>query len=169
MNFNRFAIALLAPVVLASVLLAGCHRAAPEQTSEQKASTGPAATAGIVLDGARLVLPAVKGNPGVVYVTIRNQTKLPTTIVSVTVAGAQNTEMHETQGQAMNSLPTVTLPAGATVTFAPGGKHIMAFKLSPSLAAGGRTDLTLTFSDGGKASTRLKIEPAGGDMGGMAM
>ena len=54
------------------------------------------------------------------------------------------------------------LAPGETVQFARGGKHVMVFGLSPSLAAGGGAEMTLTFADGDKLSVPLKIAAIGG-------
>jgi copper(I)-binding protein len=78
--------------------------------------------------------------------------------------------MHESTGGSMKPLKDVPVPARGSVTFAPGGKHVMLFDLDAKLAAGGTTEMTLVFAGGDKASASLKIEPAGGavaDMPGM--
>ena len=48
----------------------------------------------------------------------------------------------------MAPLPQADLPAGKTVAFAPGGKHVMLFDLDPATAPGGQVRLHFTFADG---------------------
>ena len=52
--------------------------------------------------------------------------------------------------------------------FEPGKLHVMVFNPGATLKAGGTTEMTITFADGDKSSAPLKIEAAGGGMGGMA-
>ncbi|MGH6787788.1 MAG: copper chaperone PCu(A)C [Novosphingobium sp.] len=141
--------------LLAALALAAC---------QQPAEKSPEAKPGSGLRAGRLVLPAVKGNPGAAYFTFANSAKAPVTIVAVTVAGAEKAEMHTTEGGKMAAMPTLAVPAGETVAFAPGGKHVMVFGLDPKIAAGGSAQVTLTFEGGEKHSAPLAVETAGGDM-----
>ncbi len=146
----------------AMLALSGCHHA-------PTVPTGVTATSrGIVVSQARLVLPAVKGNPGAAYFTVTNENGTPATLVRVDVAGAQNTEIHETSGGTMRSLAQVRIDRGQPVVFAPAGKHCMVFSLAPALAPGGASKIVLHFQDGTAISASLRIEAAGGDMAGMA-
>ena len=96
---------------------------------------------------ARLVLPAVKGNPAAAYFTLTGQGKNALVLNSVKIDGAGKTMMRETIGGTMNMLDKVKAPAGGSVTFAPGGKQVMVFGLSPKLTAETTTRLTLTFDN----------------------
>jgi copper(I)-binding protein len=152
---------------LAGALLAlsGCHH--------RSTATGVTASPpGMVVSQARLVLPAVKGNPGVAYFTLSNENNVATTLVGVDIVGAQQTEMHETTGGTMAPLAQVRIDPGKRVIFAPGGKHVMAFNLGPSLNSGGTSEITFHFQDGKTTSAPLRVEPPGdgsGDMAGMDM
>ena len=146
--------------------VAGCHhqRSAPAATM----STPP----GILVSQAHLVLPAVKGNPGAAYFTLGNESTAPATLTGVDIVGAQSTEMHQTSGRAMQPLAQLRVEPGQRAIFAPAGKHVMAFKLSPGLTPGGTTEIVLHFGDGKTTAAPLKIEAAGdagGDMAGMNM
>ncbi len=145
------------------LVLSGCHHqpAAP--------NGGSTYSRGIVVSQARLVLPAVKGHPGAAYFTIGNENDAPTTLVQVEIAGVQSTEMHETSGGTMQSLPLVHVEPGQHVIFAPAGKHVMAFNLAPTLAPGRTGRIVMHFADGKSTSAPLRIEAAGGDMAGMDM
>ncbi|MCJ2186340.1 copper chaperone PCu(A)C [Novosphingobium beihaiensis] len=153
--------------------LAGCQQAsapAPEETAavSSAASTGPNAKPGITASEGRLVLPVVAGRPAAVYFSIHNNGPDTATLAGVHVAGAAKAEMHKTEGGKMSPVETVEITPGATIQFAPGGYHVMAFDLSGGLKAGETTELTLTFSDRDKTPLPLHIEKMGGGMEGMA-
>lgn len=151
--------------------LAGCQQAkapAPAETGAE--AIGPDAKPGMSASEGRLVLPVIAERPAVVYFTLRNDGSAPVTLAGVHVSGAGKAEMHKTEGGAMSPVDAVELAPGATIAFAPGGYHVMAFDLADTLKAGGAAELTLTFSDGDKLSMPLRIETMGGeghDMSGM--
>ena len=163
----------LGAAALALVLsLAGCHEAnapgAEASASAEADMAGPDAKPGMALSGARLTLPAVSGRPGAVYFTLANTGRSPVKLVAAYLEGAGKAEMHETVGGAMKPLPEVEVPAGGSVRFAPGGKHVMAFDLATSLKPGGSTELTLSFADGDKISAPVAVEAAGEAAGAAA-
>lgn len=133
----------------------------PTQTNEAKVS-GPDAKPGLAASDGRLVLPVVAGRPAAVYFTLRNDGALPVTLAGVNVSGAGQAQMHQTNGGSMAMVASLPVDPGASVVFSPGGLHIMAFNLAPTIKAGGVAELTLTFSDGDKLSMPLRIETMGG-------
>mgnify|MGYP001552999703 CR=1 FL=1 len=50
---------------------------------------------------------------------------------------------------------------GATVTFAPGGKHLMLFDMPPAIRPGAKVPLTFTFADGRTLKVDAKAIAAG--------
>ncbi|QYU68967.1 copper chaperone PCu(A)C [Leptolyngbya sp. 15MV] len=160
MKTSGFATA--AALAFASLGLASCGGAAEQ----------PAAQAGNVIDGmtiseGRLILPAVAGNPGVVYFELAYDGDRQVALNRAKVEGAQSAEFHqygewagEMQMQAMQPLP---LKKGDRVSFEPGGNHLMAMELSPELQAGGTTEVTLTVSGGAKHTFAAQIQPPGED------
>ena len=60
--------------------------------------------------------------------------------------------MHEMKDEGgmmtMAPLKDVAIPAGGTVEFKSGGKHVMLFDISPSVRSGGTLPLRLSFADG---------------------
>lgn len=133
------------------------------ETREEAAevTSGPDAKPGIAADGGRLMLPVVAGRPAAAYFTLRNGGAQAVTLAAVHIEGAGKAEMHETTGGKMASMKTVEIAGGGTVSFEPGGKHVMAFDVSDALSSGGTTELTLTFADGDKISIPLTIETMG--------
>lgn len=160
MRFLRF---LPHAAMAAAALSLGACQQQKQPDSETAGVAGPEAKPGLTVSDGVLVLPAVKGNPGVAYFALANASEAATSLAAVHVDGVGRTEMHETVGGRMASLNWAEVPAGETVRFERGGKHVMLFDLADSLAAGGTAEMTLTFSGGDKLSTPLRIEAAGGD------
>jgi len=149
--------------LIAALALVSCKQQ-PGSTAE----ANPDAKPGLSVENARLVLPAVAGNPAAAYFDLANASDSPTSLAYVHIDGAGKAELHETKGGSMAPLNWVQLDAGTTVSFAPGGKHVMAFDLDKTLKAGGSTEMTLVFSEGDKLSAPLRIEaPGEGGHGGM--
>ena len=151
-----------APLALAlgTLALAGCN-------DKQAPAAGEQADApeGISITDARLVLPAVKGNPGAVYFTVHNDSANNETIVGAEVKGAKEAMIHQSTMVAgmseMHEMPGALVPTKGTLAFAPGGLHIMAVSLDDTLAKGGTTDVTLSFDSGDKAVFPAEILAAG--------
>jgi len=141
--------AIFAPLalVLGTLALAGCD----SQPKQAAARPNPKAPEGISITDARLVLPAVKGNPGAVYFTVHNDSSTAETISAASVKGAKSAMIHQStmaNGVAsMDMVPQVTVPAMGTLAFKPGGLHVMAMDLDDGLVKGGTTEVSLTFGN----------------------
>jgi copper(I)-binding protein len=148
----------------ACLALAACGDAGKPDAPAQPASesAAPEAKPGLSATGGVLVLPAVKGRPGVAYFALANGSAASASLAAVHVEGAGKAEMHQTVGGRMSPVTAVDLAPGATVKFERGGMHVMLFDLAESLAAGGTAEMTLTFAGGDKLSAPLAIEAAGG-------
>ncbi len=126
--------------------------------AEAPADTGPEAPAGITATGGMLALPAVAGNPGAAYFAIANAGTSTMVIRAVSVAGAESAAMHNKD---MVEMLQVSIPAGETHTFAPGGDHLMVMKLGDPVKAGGTAEVTVTFVGGDKISFPAEVRAAG--------
>lgn len=150
-------------LALAGVGLAACGDSS--QPTEPATQAAPDALPGIAVTGGKLVLPAVKGNPGAVYFEVANNGDADTAIVGAFVDGAKEAMLHvsaEKDGvMTMDHLDQVPLPKRGMVSFARGGNHVMAFELADTLVAGGTTEVTLTFANGDKATFDAEIVAAG--------
>lgn len=140
--------------------LAACQQQKQPETPASEAA--PDAKPGLSVSGGVLMLPVVKGNPGVAYFTLANGSDKPARLAAVFIEGAGKAEMHETKGGSMAALEEVEIAPGKSVRFERGGKHVMLFDLSDELTAGATAEMTLAFADGDKLSTPLKIEAMGG-------
>lgn len=148
--------------------LAACQQqTAPESpASEAAAPAVPDAKPGLALSDGRLVLPAVKDNPGAAYFSLANSSDKPAEIAAVDVAGAGMAMLHETMQMdgysTMNEMKSPAIQPGETLVFAPGGKHVMVYKLPEALKPGATVEMTITFADGDKLSAPLAVEAPGG-------
>lgn len=142
-------------IAVATVSLAACKGA---DKPEAAASSAPEGKPGVTVKDARLVLPAVPGNPGAAYFSLDNQSKGVIGIAAVAVQGAGKTELHTTD---MKAFDHATADPRTTLKFEPGQAHVMVFDVGTDLKAGAETELTVTFTDGDKISVPAKIEAMG--------
>jgi copper(I)-binding protein len=95
------------------------------------------------------------------YLVIYNKGYAPDRLTAITSPVAQRVSMHESKvagGFAtMTNLRSVEIPARTTVTFAPGGLHIMLEALRRPLAVGDRVPITLWFNVSGPVRTNLVV------------
>jgi periplasmic copper chaperone A len=119
------------------------------------------------VDAAWVRLPAVSGNPGAAYFTLVGG-PVADRLMAVSSPLAVRAEMHDMsmKGGMMSMAPLdagIEVAAGGKVTFAPGGKHVMLFDVSPKAVAGGRLPLTLSFASGATINAEADIVAAGGE------
>lgn len=154
----------LAPVAL-SLGLVACN-SEPEAPVE----AAPDAPQGISVTGGRLNLPAVAGNPAAVYFTITNDGSEAQMLRAAAVQGAGSAMFHQTaewnHQVDMQEVSQVNIPAGGSVVFEPGGMHVMAMELDPSIAVGSEVEVTLTFVRGDKVSFPARVLAPGDDGSG---
>jgi hypothetical protein len=134
-------------ILFTAFLVAACHRlpAAPQ------------------VFHAWIRLPAVPGRPAAAYFTIRGDRRAERLIL-IESSLARVTQMHEAMGSGgMAPLSSVEVPAGATIAFAPNGRHAMLFGLDPAITPGTAVPLRFGFAGGRTAEAEAKTVPAGGD------
>ncbi len=144
--------------------------AACSSEPETPVDAAPEAPEGISVTDGRMNLPAAAGNPGAVYFTITNEGTEEQMLRAVSVQGAESALFHETSewnGQMdMQELLQVPVPAGESVAFEPGGKHVMAFGVEEGLEPGGEVEVTLSFVRGDKISFPVRLLAPGDDGSG---
>ncbi|MEZ5682451.1 MAG: copper chaperone PCu(A)C [Erythrobacter sp.] len=157
MNFSRFATLALAAAILPLGACSGGDAPAEEAVAANQT--------GLEVTDARLVLPAVAGNPGAVYFTLENKGDKNVALRRADVKGAGSAMLHETaewnHEMVMGEMGPPMLQPGDKLVFEPGGKHVMAFDLEPGLAAGGSTEMTLTIAGGKSMTAPVAIVGAG--------
>ena len=139
-----------------------CGDTAPDET-EVVADTD--CVPGIEVTDGWLSLPAVEGNPAAAYFTVTNTTAQSWTIRGADLLGAQSAMLHETSEWSrevdMQELIQQSIEPGETLSFAPGGKHVMVMGLPADMAAGSEGEVTLTDVRGDKCSFPVEIRAAG--------
>lgn len=106
-------------------------------------------------------------NPTVAALRFRivNATGTDDVLTEVTSEVSPSLSIHESverDGLAtMVERPTVDVPAGSTVTFAPGGLHVMVEDLERSLVEGDTFPVTFHFSKAGPVTATATVVPLG--------
>lgn len=116
--------------------------------------TPPSPPPGIVVSGAWVQVAGGIDQPAAGYLTIDNRGSTDDTLVFASSPDASSVELHETMPEmsgmiGMESVAQVTCPADATVTFAPGGYHLMITGLSAPLRSDDSFELDLEFEHAG--------------------
>jgi copper(I)-binding protein len=62
----------------------------------------------------------------------------------------------------MNDVSTVDVAPHGTLSFSPGGYHLMCMDAKPELKAGGKVQVTLQFADGTVLSSEFAVRNAAG-------
>jgi hypothetical protein len=98
-----------------------------------------------------------------VYLTLRNPTTKPITIVGVESSVASHAMIHETQtesGQSrMRPHEQLVVPPGQTVKLEPGGLHVMLHGVTHPAPVGQSVALALLLSDGNKVQVAAVVRP----------
>jgi hypothetical protein len=144
--------------ILAAAVAGGCHG------GRDKTVAAPVA---LRVSDAWIRLAAVPNRPSAAYFTIHGG-QADERLTGVTSPQAARAEMHETMngehGMAMMApLKQVEVPAGATLSFAPAGRHVMLFGLDPTVTAGREIRLDFAFADGRTISARARVKAMGDD------
>ena len=141
------------PLMAALLALSGCGAGGPVPPPQ------PAAT---------VRLAAVPGRPAAGYFQLRI-TGDRGALLSVTSPQAGRIEMHETMNMAnmtaMRALGAIPVHNGETLSFTPGGRHLMIYDVSRNVAAGQHIDLVFHFERGGPVTLAATLVPTGGDVG----
>lgn len=141
--------------------------AACSSEPETPVEAAPEAPEGITVTDGRMNIPAAAGNPAAVYFTITNAGTEEQMMRAVAVQGAESAMFHETaewNGQIdMQELLQVAVPAGESVVFEQGGKHVMVMGLAEGLEPGGEIEVTLSFVRGDKVSFPVRLLAPGDD------
>lgn len=139
------------------LLAAGIALAAPALAGDYKV--------GALTIGNPWTRPAMASMNGVGFMTIANAGAKPVKLVSAESALAGKVEIH--RSAMANGVMTmrrqddgVTIPAGGSVAFAPGGYHLMLLGMKQPLAQGQKAPVTLVFDNGRRAAVELTVQSA---------
>lgn len=100
------------------------------------------------------------------YLTIENKGTAPDKLLGGSSPAAAEIEVHEMamKNNVMTMRPVsggLSIPPGQTITFAPGGYHIMMMGLKAPLKQGDRVPITLQFEKAGKVDVTLDVQSIG--------
>ena len=100
---------------------------------------------------------------GVVYFTLRNDTKKSDRLLKLSTPVAAKAEVHRTEvldGIArMREVAVLHVDAGQTLAFQPGGLHVMLTGLKKPLVAGTAFDLEMLFEVAGPRKVKVTVRP----------
>ncbi len=122
--------------------------------------------------------PALAGQNGAGYFSVKNNGQVADVLTSVTCAAARRVTLHHSMMMGgvmqMHAVVRVDIAPGATVAFAPGGYHVMFEGLKRPFNLGDKIPAALIFAKAGQANVEFLIQaaappgtPAGGSMQGM--
>lgn len=104
---------------------------------------------------------------GAAYLVIVNSGNRNDRLVAASSDVAERTEIHDHVDDdgvmRMIRLDRVDLPAGKTVDFRPGGRHVMLLNLHEPLRAGSRFEVELSFASGVRKRAEIVVRPIGAD------
>jgi len=134
------------------------------------ASSAPMAEGMMVHDVMASASPLAGGN-GAVYFMVMNNTAQADRLIAVESDVAAATELHESveENNVIRMAPRpdgFEIPAGGSVTLAPGGKHVMLVNLKAPLVEGESFALTLRFQHALALSVTVPILAPGSTPGG---
>ncbi len=123
-----------------------------------------ATAAPVVSDGWIRALPG--DNPAGGYFTLHNPDKTPLVLTGISSPACGTAMLHMTHEMGgmvhMMMVDNVTVPAGGTFHFAPGGYHVMC--MAPKgLKPGTNVAVTLKFADGSQVIANFAVKTATGN------
>ena len=111
--------------------------------------------------------PAGQGQNGVIYLEIRNLGEADDRLVAVGTPLAKKVELHRSTMEEgvhrMEKVDGIVVPAGGSVTLAPGGLHVMLIGLKFMLMAEETIPVSFTFEHAGAITTGVAVEVRGSD------
>ena len=131
-------------------------------------ASAPAMARDYTLKSLTIVNPNARATPpgarsGGAYLTIENRGKDNDELIRAASPVAASTELHtmRTEGDVMRmrAVTSIGIPAGATMSLAPGGYHVMFVGLKKPLVAGQAVPLTLTFAKAGTIDVEVTVTP----------
>jgi periplasmic copper chaperone A len=98
------------------------------------------------------------------YFSVMNMSDKPIDLTGVQTDAFGMAMLHQTQSNGSTSkmvmVDKATIPANGTLTFAPGGYHLMLEKPKQTVKVGTSISMTFSFSDGEKVSSKCAVKNA---------
>jgi periplasmic copper chaperone A len=125
------------------------------------ACAGSAVAAGALSIAGGWTRPTALGANGAGYLVIANRGAAAETLTGAASPLAVAVSIHQSRMQGsvmtMRAVATLTIPAHRSVSFAPGGYHLMLEGLKRPLKAGDKVPVTLTFARTGALRVLLDV------------
>ena len=103
------------------------------------------------------------------YLTLRNPTDSAAVLLAAATPMAGKVEIHRSEQQdgmwRMRRLADLPIPAGGSTTLAPGGAHLMLFRMEHALREGDTLPLTLEFDNGETIDVEIEVRAIGAGSG----
>ena len=104
--------------------------------------------------------------PAAGYFTLSNGSAQPATLTAAASPDCGQLMLHRSVSEngtaRMEMVPNVVVPPHGTVTFSPGGYHLMCMSPAAAIAPGGSVPVSLRFNDGTSLSANFPVYGAKG-------
>ena len=124
-------------------------------------SAGAAWADGITVSDPWIALPPPGAATNAGYLTIMHHSSAPCALVAAESPGYGRIQLHMSEVKdgvaTMKHLDKVTLPATGTVSFAPGGMHLMLMKPKKALKEGDTVPIVLSFDNGERITVEAVV------------
>ena len=108
----------------------------------------------------------IKSRPAAGYFTLHNDADLPIELTGASSSGCGSVMLHQSKDvngvEKMLPVEDVTVPAHGTVSFAPGGYHLMCMQPQNSMVVGQQVPVILKFADGKTVTADFPVKGPGG-------
>ena len=108
----------------------------------------------------------IKSRPAAGYFTLHNNADLSVELTGASSSGCGSVMLHQSKDvngvEKMLPVEDVTVPAHGTVSFAPGGYHLMCMQPQNSMVVGQQVPVTLKFADGKTITADFPVKGPGG-------
>jgi periplasmic copper chaperone A len=112
----------------------------------------------------RLVVPE---RPAAGYFKLDNGTDAAIALVAASSSGCGQLMLHQSQTvngiDTMRSVKGIVIPAHGSVSFTPGGYHLMCMSPAAALAPGASVPVTLKFADGRTVTSNFAVRSTSGN------
>jgi copper(I)-binding protein len=108
----------------------------------------------------------IKARPAAGYMTIENAGDTPRDLTGASSPACGQLMLHQSMEKGgqdmMQMVPKITIPPHGSVSFSPGGYHLMCMQPAATMKVGATVPVTLMFADGGSVAVDVPVKGARG-------
>lgn len=108
----------------------------------------------------------VKSRPAAGYFTLKNPTDTAVDLTAASSSACGMLMLHQSKDvngvEQMRPVNSVAVPAHGSLSFAPGGYHLMCMSPAITMKVGATVPVTLTFADGQTVTAQFAVKGPGG-------